>query len=73
MASLVAGLFVPSAAGRGKAELPLGCLGLRKLRDIKGTLFWGPYNKDPTILGTIMRSPIFATPHIMFSIEECCL
>ena len=26
---------------------------------IRGTLFWGPYNKDPTILG----SPIFGNSH----------
>ena len=24
-----------------------------------GTLFWGPYNKDPTIQGTILGPPIF--------------
>ena len=36
MASLVAGLFVPSAAGRGKAELPLGCLGIWESPKIKG-------------------------------------
>ena len=24
----------------------------------KGTLFWGPYNKDPTIWGTILGSPM---------------
>ena len=25
----------------------------------RGTLLWGSYNKDPTIQGTILRSPIF--------------
>ena len=25
----------------------------------RGTLFWGPYNKDPTIQATILGSPIF--------------
>ena len=27
--------------------------------------FGGPYNKDPTIWGTILRSPIFGNPHIV--------
>ena len=27
--------------------------------EIKDTLFGGPYNKDPTIQGTILGSPIF--------------
>ena len=26
---------------------------------IRGTLLWSSYNKDPTILGTILGSPIF--------------
>ena len=30
----------------------------------KGTLFWGPYNKDPTIWGTILGSPLFGNPHL---------
>ena len=37
---------------------------------IRGTLFWGPYNKDPTIWGTILGllgSPIFGTP--MFRVQ----
>ena len=29
-----------------------------------GTLLWGPYNKDPTISGTILGSPIFGNRHI---------
>ena len=32
---------------------------------IRGTLFWGPYNKDPTIQGTILGSPFFGNPHIV--------
>ena len=28
---------------------------------IRGTLFWGPYNKDPTIYGTTLGSPISET------------
>ena len=31
---------------------------------IRDTLFWGPYNKDPTIEGTILGSPIFGNPNI---------
>ena len=31
---------------------------------IRGTLFWGPYNKDPSILGTILGTPIFGNSHI---------
>ena len=31
---------------------------------IRGTLFWGPYNKDLTISGTILRSPILRSPHL---------
>ena len=27
-------------------------------------LFWGPYNKDPTIQGTFLGSPIFGNPHV---------
>ena len=30
----------------------------------RGTLFWGPYNKDPTIEGTILGSPIVGNSHI---------
>ena len=30
---------------------------------IWGTLFWGPYNKDPTIQGTMLGSPIFGNSH----------
>ena len=39
-------------------ELEYGGLGFR------GTLLWGPYNKDPTIWGTILESPIFGNPPI---------
>ena len=33
--------------------------------EIKGTLVWGPYNKDPTIFGTILGVPIFGNPHVV--------
>ena len=29
----------------------------------RGTLFWGPSNKDPTIWGTMLGSPIFGNSH----------
>ena len=31
---------------------------------IRGTLFWGLYNKDPCIQGTILGSPIFGNYHL---------
>ena len=33
-------------------------------RKFRGTSFWGPYSKDPTIQGTILGSPIFGNSHI---------
>ena len=30
----------------------------------RGTSFWGPYNKDPTILGSMFGSPIFGNSHM---------
>ena len=33
-----------------------------ELPKIRGTLYWGLYNKDPTISGTILGSPISETP-----------
>ena len=30
-----------------------------------GTLFGGPYNKDPTIWGTVLGSPIFGNSHML--------
>ena len=32
--------------------------------EIRGTLFWGPYNKDTTIYGTTLGSPIFGNSYI---------
>ena len=34
------------------------------LSENSGTLFWGPYNKDPTVQGTGLGSPIFGNPNI---------
>ena len=35
-----------------------------ELPKIRGPLFWDPYNKDPTMSGTILGSPIFGNSHI---------
>ena len=35
-----------------------------ELPKIRGTLFWGPYKKDPTIQSTILGSTIFVNPKI---------
>ena len=34
---------------------------------IRGTLFWGPYNKDP---GTILGSPIFGNPIMVYGFAD---
>ena len=34
-----------------------------EFRKIGDTLFWGPYDKDPTLWGTILWSPIFGNSH----------
>ena len=31
---------------------------------IRGTLFWGPSSKDPTISGSMLGSPIFGNSHM---------
>ena len=31
---------------------------------ISGTVFWGPYKKDPSIWGSLLGSPTFGNPHI---------
>ena len=36
---------------------------IREFPKIRSTLSWGPYNKDPTIGGTIFGSPIFGNSH----------
>ena len=47
-----------------------GVWGLLAVQDVgtsenRGTLFWGPSNKDPTISGTILGSPIFGNSHVV--------
>ena len=41
------------------------CMGVSENR---GTSFWCPYNKDPTIQGTRLGSPIFGHSHIVFGV-----
>ena len=48
---------------RNRKEKPKVRLAIREFPKIRGTLFWGPYNKDPTISGTISGSPIFGNAH----------
>ena len=43
----------------------MSCGSFRKL----GYLIWGPYNKDPTIKGTILGSPIFGNSHVRLSLK----
>ena len=33
----------------------------------ESNLFWSPYNKDPTIWGPILGSPIFGNPHMTWN------
>ena len=44
-------------------------MGIWEFPKIWGTLFWGPYDKDPTIQGTILGSPIFGNSHI--EVQDC--
>ena len=37
---------------------------------IRGTFCWGPYNKDPTIWGTIFGSPIFGNSYLASAVSE---
>ena len=32
--------------------------------DSRGTVFWGPYNKDPAFQGITLGSPIFGNSHM---------
>ena len=37
--------------------------------EIRGTLFWGPYYKDPTNLGTILGSPVLGNSHLHLGVR----
>ena len=39
----------------------------------RGIVFWGPYNRDPIISGTILGTPIFGNSYIASWIEGCTL
>ena len=39
----------------------------------RGTLFWGSYNKDPTISGTISGSPIFGNSPFPETVQSHCV
>ena len=45
-------------------EISCHLLSFTKVNEYLPYLFWGPYNKDPTIWGTILGSPIFGNPQI---------
>ena len=70
-----------------RGERSPGILGGRSTRfsiwelpKIRGTLFGGPYNKDPFISGTRLGSPVFGNSHFGFlqgstgvvAVEACC-
>ena len=40
-----------------------GTLNIWEFPKTRGTLFWVPYNKDPTIWDIIFGSPIFGNSH----------
>ena len=42
----------------------LACANMWEFPKIGGTLFWGPYNKGPTIQATLFGSPIFGNFHV---------
>ena len=65
------GIALPRSHGPDSSEglCSLGALWLSpsgatwEFPKLRGTLFWGPYNKDPTInKGTISGCPIFGSP-----------
>ena len=51
--------YACDAEGGSELATPRSMLHTWGFSKIRGTIFWGPYNKDPTIWGTILASPIF--------------
>ena len=53
-------------------ELSQAFLGLPvwEFPKIRGTLFWGPYNNDPTNSSTILGSPIFGNSRVLACVYE---
>ena len=58
-------MFWALTSGLGAQDLKSQGLGFRiwEFPKIRGTLFWGPCNKDRPILGTTLGSPIFGNCH----------
>ena len=58
----------PEGWGRGvycfrPAASPCFARLIKEFPKMRGTLFWGPYNKDPTISGAKLGSPILGNYH----------
>ena len=54
-----------------RIRVPLkGSIRVLEFPQIRGTLFWGPYNKDHTIWDTILGSPMFGNSRIVNNIEN---
>ena len=49
---------------RGVTVGALLCLTNWEFPKIRGTVFWGPYHKDPTIQGTVLGSPNFGNSQL---------
>ena len=59
------GLPVQRLRFKALQRLPLSVyeVSIREFPKIRGTLFWGPCDKDPTVWGAILGSPIFGNSH----------
>ena len=53
-----------SVATRATRRVAVALLGVSETTEY---LIWGPYNKDPTIKGTIFGSPIFGIPYFLLN------
>ena len=63
----IGGLIAPHVTTHEPPQV--GFLGSRwEFPKNRGTLFWGPYNRDPTIYRTIFGSPIFGNSQVY----TCC-
>ena len=57
------GFLLKGLQYKGTIRVPLkGSIKGLEFPKIRGTLLWGPYNKDPTIQSTILGSPFFGNP-----------
>ena len=67
----IGGLIAPHMTTHEPLSKQVGFLGSRwEFPKNRGTLFWGPYNRDPTIYRTIVifGSPIFGNSQVY----TCC-